>query len=211
MSVKTCYTREMPKIILPDELIADKIQESVERITNRSVPHPPPHAPVKLHVLDEPGAVIGDDTTFCRPGPSLLGPVPLPFKASPAVCSQLLYLVIKSLWNPYICPYTSPKVIPAWRDAKRFAETCIKKMPHFFLAGGETKKGWTWPPEFFCADKLCHRGWCGPQDAEMKEKSQEVSGRESMEIIWEEDLWAFERSIREPWKVDNVPLSFVTV
>lgn len=122
---------------LPDELIAAKSQESVERITNRSVLHPLPHAPVKLNVLDEPGAVIGDDTTFCRPGPSLLGPVPLPFKASLAVCSQLLCLVIKSLWNAYICPYTK-----SYTCLRRCQEVCWnpynEDAPLF--GGGNTKK-----------------------------------------------------------------------
>lgn len=141
---------------LPDELLADKIEESVERITNRSVPHPLPHAPMKLAVLDEPGGVTGYDTTFCRPGPSLLAPVHLPFKASPAVCSQLLYLGIKSLWNTSICSYTLPKVIPDCRGAKWFAKTHIKKTAHFFFCRG-TKKGQTWPSEFFYKDKLCHR------------------------------------------------------
>lgn len=44
-----------------------------------------------------------------------------------------------------------------------------------------------------------------------KKKDRKFVKREGMEIIQEEHLWAFERQIRERWKVDYVLLSFITV
>lgn len=76
--------------------------------------------------------------TFCRP--ELLCLVHLLFTGSPAVCSQLFYLVIKSLWSTQICSCALPTAIPDWRDAKWFAQTYLEKL--FFFKKGLNFTTW---------------------------------------------------------------------